>query len=160
MTAGVTIRIGPDTARSQTKLVDATPSTTTFTDGHQITEKWDGLDRRAIYTYDRASRVAHVQVDPRRVLLEVLDDAGPEGWDAARSGANARVATQDSTAIAYLGELDSGATRISLPITNQAGIARGYLPPDRVVPIYNGVDFSRFDPDRVPRGAFRAMRGR
>jgi glycosyltransferase involved in cell wall biosynthesis len=38
-------------------------------------------------------------------------------------------------------------------------VARGYLPPDRVVPIYNGVDFSRFDPDQVARGAFRAELG-
>lgn len=38
-------------------------------------------------------------------------------------------------------------------------VARGYLPPERVVPIYNGVDFSRFDPDRVPPGAFRAELG-
>jgi len=67
---------------------------TTFTDGDQITEKWDGLDRRAIYTYDRASRVARVQVDPRRVLLldtaytnnsRTLDPRGGEaslGWAA------------------------------------------------------------------------------
>ncbi len=38
-------------------------------------------------------------------------------------------------------------------------IARDYLPPDRVVPIYNGVDLSRFDPERVPRGRFRAELG-
>jgi glycosyltransferase involved in cell wall biosynthesis len=38
-------------------------------------------------------------------------------------------------------------------------VARGYLPPERVVPIYNGVDFSRFDPDRVTAGAFRAELG-
>lgn len=38
-------------------------------------------------------------------------------------------------------------------------VARGYLPPERVVPIYNGVDFSRFDPDRVSAGAFRAELG-
>lgn len=56
------------------------------------------------------------------VELEVLDDAGPEGWDAALSGANARAATQDSSAIAYLGEVDSGASRTSIPITNEAGI--------------------------------------
>lgn len=56
------------------------------------------------------------------VELEVLDDATRKGWDAARTGANARLASQDSTAIAYLGELDSGATRTSLPITNEAGI--------------------------------------
>lgn len=56
------------------------------------------------------------------VRLEVLDDATDAGWDAALTGANARIATQDSTAVAYLGELDSGATRTSLPITNEAGL--------------------------------------
>lgn len=40
----------------------------------------------------------------------------------AEVGANARTATQDSTAIAYLGEFESGATRTSLPITNTAGL--------------------------------------
>ena len=42
---------------------------TTFDDGHQITEKWNGLDRRAIYVYERASRAARTQIDPARVLL-------------------------------------------------------------------------------------------
>src|SRR5699024_3663936 len=32
VTLGVTVRIGPDTARQQTKLVDTTPATTTFAD--------------------------------------------------------------------------------------------------------------------------------
>jgi branched-chain amino acid transport system substrate-binding protein len=56
------------------------------------------------------------------VKLVVLSDAGPDGADAARAGANARTATEDSTAIAYIGELDSGTTRTSLPITNEAGM--------------------------------------
>lgn len=56
------------------------------------------------------------------VALEILDDAGGGGWDAALTGANARVATQDSTTIAYIGELDSGASRTSIPITNEAGV--------------------------------------
>ena len=42
---------------------------TTFADGHQITETWNGLDRRAIYTYERASRAVRTEIDPRRVLL-------------------------------------------------------------------------------------------
>ncbi len=47
---------------------------TTFADGHQITEQWNGIDRRAIYVYERAvARGAASQVDPRRVLL--LDTA-------------------------------------------------------------------------------------
>lgn len=56
------------------------------------------------------------------VELEVLDDSDGSGWQAALSAANARRATQDTSAIAYLGELDSGATRTSLPITNEAGM--------------------------------------
>ncbi len=54
----------------------------------------------------------------------LLDDAqgrsGGAGWTPARAAANARAATEDSTAIAYLGDLDSGATRASLPWTNEA----------------------------------------
>ena len=41
-------------------------------------------------------------------------------WSPAAAAANARRATEDSTAIAYLGDFDSGATRVSLPITNEA----------------------------------------
>jgi aminopeptidase N len=42
---------------------------TTFADGHQITERWKGADRRAIYVYERAARVVSTHIDPRRVLL-------------------------------------------------------------------------------------------
>ncbi len=56
------------------------------------------------------------------VILAVLDDGDQRGWQAALSGANARRATEDTSTIAYIGELDSGATRTSLPITNEAGL--------------------------------------
>ena len=56
------------------------------------------------------------------VALTVMDDATRQGWDAARTGENARAATGDAAAIAFIGELDSGATRTSLPITNSAGM--------------------------------------
>jgi branched-chain amino acid transport system substrate-binding protein len=53
-----------------------------------------------------------------------MDDTSGDGedprWDPVVVADNARRATQDSTAIAYIGELESGATRASLPITNQA----------------------------------------
>jgi hypothetical protein len=57
------------------------------------------------------------------VRARYLDDTGPGadvGWSPAAAAANARRAAEDSTAIAYLGDFDSGATRSSLPITNQA----------------------------------------
>lgn len=53
-----------------------------------------------------------------------LDVAEPEGrWTLARVGANARRATEDSTAVAYLGEPKPAARRQSLPIVEAAGIA-------------------------------------
>jgi len=57
-----------------------------------------------------------------RIRLVVRSDSDRHGSDAAMAGANARRATEDSTAIAYVGELDSGTTRTSLPITNEAGM--------------------------------------
>jgi branched-chain amino acid transport system substrate-binding protein len=55
-----------------------------------------------------------------------MDDTSGHGpgarWSPAAAAANARRASQDSAAIAYIGDLDSGATRFSLPITNEAHI--------------------------------------
>ena len=53
-----------------------------------------------------------------------LDDATAAAgkWDAGTVSNNARKAAQDKSAIAYLGEFNSGASAISIPILNQAGI--------------------------------------
>jgi branched-chain amino acid transport system substrate-binding protein len=67
---------------------------------------------------------AHGKVGQLAVRAVYLDDtAGREGrarWSQAVAAANARRAAEDSTAIAYLGDFDSGATRASLPVTNEA----------------------------------------
>jgi len=61
-----------------------------------------------------------------RVRAVYLDDTSGSGasarWSAAKVGANARRATQDSTAIAYIGDFESGASRTSIPITNAAAL--------------------------------------
>jgi ABC-type branched-subunit amino acid transport system substrate-binding protein len=58
------------------------------------------------------------------VVAEYLDVAasGENRSDPVAAGANARAATEDSASIAYIGELDSAASRTSVPITNSAGI--------------------------------------
>lgn len=58
------------------------------------------------------------------VKYVALDDATPEAgrWDPDATLVAARKATQDKSAIAYLGDLDSGASAISLPVLNDAGI--------------------------------------
>ncbi len=60
-----------------------------------------------------------------RLQLVCLDDAAGGGrWRLAAVGANARRATEDSTAVAYLGEPQAAAARFSLPILETAGIGR------------------------------------
>ncbi len=53
-----------------------------------------------------------------------LDDATAEAgkWDPGATAANARKAAQDKSTIAYLGEFNSGASAISIPILNEAAI--------------------------------------
>jgi branched-chain amino acid transport system substrate-binding protein len=53
-----------------------------------------------------------------------LDDAtaATGKWEPGQTSANARKAVGDDKAIAYLGEFNSGASAISIPITNEAGI--------------------------------------
>src|SRR5262245_43524012 len=59
--------------------------------------------------------------------LEVvsLDDASPQTgkWDGAIEAVNANKAVSDPLAIAYIGPYDSGAARVSMPITNRARMA-------------------------------------
>src|SRR5207248_5317046 len=67
---------------------------------------------------------AHGKVGALGVRARYLDDTGGRGtrarWSPSVVAANARRATEDSTAIAYIGDFDSGATRSSLPVTNEA----------------------------------------
>jgi branched-chain amino acid transport system substrate-binding protein len=53
-----------------------------------------------------------------------LDSSNPETgrWDPGRVASNARRAVQVPNTIAYLGELESGASAVSLPILNEGGI--------------------------------------
>jgi branched-chain amino acid transport system substrate-binding protein len=53
-----------------------------------------------------------------------LDDATASAgkWEAGRTSSNARQVISDKSAIAYIGEFNSGATAISLPITNEGGL--------------------------------------
>jgi branched-chain amino acid transport system substrate-binding protein len=51
------------------------------------------------------------------------DSAGP-GWSPGKTADNASKAAEDSRTIAYVGELDSGASAISIPITNEAGFVQ------------------------------------
>ena len=55
---------------------------------------------------------------------QVLDDstAAAGKWDPGQTAANARQVASDSKAVFYIGEFNSGASKISIPILNEAGI--------------------------------------
>jgi len=42
---------------------------TTFRDGQRVSERWDGRERRVIYTYERPAEALTAEVDPGRVLM-------------------------------------------------------------------------------------------
>jgi branched-chain amino acid transport system substrate-binding protein len=58
------------------------------------------------------------------VTMKSLDDSTAQagGWEPGATSANARKAASDDTTIGYIGEFNSGATAVSLPILNEAGV--------------------------------------
>jgi branched-chain amino acid transport system substrate-binding protein len=58
-----------------------------------------------------------------------LDDSSAQAgaWTPEATQANARKAAQDDSAIAYLGEFNSGASAVSVPILNEVGLAQNGL---------------------------------
>ncbi len=61
-----------------------------------------------------------------RIVLRPLDDATLQrgGWDPGQTTTNARTAAADPTTIGYLGDFNSGASAISIPLLNRNGIAQ------------------------------------
>jgi branched-chain amino acid transport system substrate-binding protein len=72
----------------------------------------------------RALREHHGRAGGLRIRFRQLPatDDRDHAWNPGLVAANADRAADDPTAIAYLGELDYGATAVSLPITNNAGL--------------------------------------
>jgi branched-chain amino acid transport system substrate-binding protein len=108
--------------------------------GHELD---DGI-RLAISQY--GSRVGAFAIQYR-----ALDDAGARGseFSAAQTVANAERASEDSRAIAYIGELTSAASEVSIPILNQAGIPQ-------ISPTSSAVELTRLLPG-TPAERFAAL---
>jgi ABC-type branched-subunit amino acid transport system substrate-binding protein len=77
----------------------------------------DAADGARLALEDAGGKAGSIEV-----RATFLDDAKGKDWDPVAVGANARQAVQDSSAAAYIGELDSEPTRASVPITNDAGL--------------------------------------
>ncbi len=111
---------------------------------------------------DEARQEARRAGQPGGFELRVvcLDAAGQEGrWTLARVGANARQATEDSTAVAYLAEPEREARRQSLPIVEAAGIAElsGLSGKDAVAKVATAIEES--DSNDLRQAVFDAVEG-
>jgi branched-chain amino acid transport system substrate-binding protein len=64
------------------------------------------------------------QVGPFRISYDSQDDSSPTSgqWDPSVTAQDAKTAADDPSTIAYLGDYNSAATAISLPLINAAGV--------------------------------------
>src|SRR3954453_17547236 len=109
-----------------------TPSNTTTTKAVTIYSSYplQGAGRAqseaAVNGAKLALTQAHGKAGDITVTYKPLDDATAQAanWTPEATSANARKAAQDKSTAVYLGEFNSGATAVSLPILNEAGIAQ------------------------------------
>jgi len=89
---------------------------------------FDATDRQQTEDVVKGEKLALSQlnntVGPCKITFKQLDDSTAQAgqWDPGQTSANARKAAQDKSAIAYIGEFNSGASAISIPITNQGNL--------------------------------------
>jgi branched-chain amino acid transport system substrate-binding protein len=89
-----------------------------------------------------------------KINYDSLDDASPTSgeWNPDITATDAKVAAQDTSTIAYLGDLDSGATAVSLPFMNEAGILQ-ISPGSPYVGLTSSFDAGQDEPNRFyPNG--------
>jgi branched-chain amino acid transport system substrate-binding protein len=80
-----------------------------------------------------------------KVNYKPLDDSTAQAgsWTPEQTSANARQAAQDKSTALYIGEFNSGATAVSLPILNEAGIPQ-------ISPANTAVGLTTNDPGASP----------
>jgi branched-chain amino acid transport system substrate-binding protein len=80
-----------------------------------------------------------------QVTYKPLDDSTAQAanWTPEQTSANARKAAQDKSTAVYLGEFNSGASAVSIPILNEAGIAQ-------ISPANTGVGLTTDEPGANP----------
>jgi branched-chain amino acid transport system substrate-binding protein len=86
---------------------------------------------------------------PFKIAYDSLDDASAASgeWNPGITASNAKIAAQDTSTIAYLGDFDSGATAISLPLMNAAGILQ-ISPSSPYVGLTSSFDAGQDEPNR------------
>ncbi len=96
----------------------------------------------------------HSRIGRYRIVLRSLDDSTAQEWDPGQTTVNARLAAADRTTIGYIGEFNSGASAISIPLLNRVGIAQVSPASTAVGLTSNGPGASPGEPEKYyPTGA-------
>ncbi|MBS1862321.1 MAG: branched-chain amino acid ABC transporter substrate-binding protein [Actinobacteria bacterium] len=84
-----------------------------------------GITSQIVNGIKLALEEAHGEAGGVKVEYTSLDDSTPQAgtWDPGQVAQNARQAVEDSNAIAYIGEFNSGASAVAIPLTNQGELA-------------------------------------
>jgi branched-chain amino acid transport system substrate-binding protein len=84
-----------------------------------------------------------------RIGYDSLDDSNPVTgrWSPGETASNAKTAADDTSTIAYIGDYESAATAISLPLMNSAGIAQ-ISPASPYIGLTSSLDAGQDEPER------------
>ena len=88
-------------------------------------------------------------VGPFKVSYLSMDDSNPTSgeWNPGVTATNAKAAAEDPSTIAYLGDYNSGASAVSLPLINAAGILQ-ISPGSPYVGLTSSLDAGQDEPER------------
>jgi branched-chain amino acid transport system substrate-binding protein len=95
------------------------------------------------------------RIGPFKISYLSMDDSNTSTgeWNPGVTATNAKTAAEDTTSIAYLGDYNSGATAVSLPLINAAGILQ-VSPASPYVGLTSSLDAGQDEPERFyPSGS-------
>jgi len=89
---------------------------------------------------DMALSQVNGRIGRYRIVLRPMDDSTAKRgtWDPGQTTINSHLAVEDLTTIGYIGEFNSGASAISIPVLNRAGIPQ-ISPASTAVGLTSGV---------------------
>jgi branched-chain amino acid transport system substrate-binding protein len=89
------------------------------------------------------------RIGPFKISYVSMDDSNTTSgeWSPGVTATNAKMAAQDTSTIAYLGDYNSGASAVSLPLINAAGILQ-ISPASPYVGLTSSLDAGQDEPER------------
>jgi branched-chain amino acid transport system substrate-binding protein len=117
-----------------------------------------GISEQIIGGEKLALAAASGRAGPFKVGYVSLDDSSPTTgqWNPGVTASNAKTAAQDTSTIAYLGDYESAATAISLPLINAAGIPQ-VSPASPYVGLTQSLDAGQDEPERFYPSGLRTF---